>query len=143
MAFVMFNTALMLLFRKQIITFFTDDPWIVDMAIVLLWLNLILQPGKMLNMALGQSIVAVGDSRYMMKISIPSQWLVSVGLTYVLGIQLGWGLYGVYAGMILDEYIRGAALYLRWRHHRKRGLFADSGDRGAGALAARAGGVQV
>ncbi|MDG0808757.1 MATE family efflux transporter [Cohnella rhizosphaerae] len=143
MAFVLFNTALMLLFRKQIITFFTADPWIVDMAIVLLWLNLILQPGKMLNMALGQSIVAVGDSRYMMKISIPSQWLVSVGLAYLLGIRLGWGLYGVYAGMILDEYIRGAVLYLRWRHHRKRGLFADHGDLRAGALAPAKGGLQA
>jgi len=144
MAFVLFNTALMLVFRKQIITFFTGDAWIADMAIALLWLNLVLQPGKMLNMALGQSIVAVGDSRYMMKISIPSQWLVSVGLTYLLGIQLGWGLYGVYAGMILDEYIRGAVLYLRWRHHRRRGLFADhSGARSAGGRKATAGGLPV
>lgn len=143
MAFVMVNTGLMLVFRKQIITFFTGDPWIVDMAIALLWLNLVLQPGKMLNMALGQSIVAVGDSRYMMKISIPSQWLVSVGITYLLGIQLGWGLYGVYAGMILDEYIRGAVLYLRWRHHRRRGLFAERGACAAGGSAAAAGGLTV
>ncbi|MEK0316384.1 MATE family efflux transporter [Cohnella sp. 56] len=143
MAFVMVNTGLMLVFRKQIITFFTADPWIVDMAIALLWLNLVLQPGKMLNMALGQSIVAVGDSRYMMKISIPSQWLVSVGITYLLGIQLGWGLYGVYAGMILDEYIRGAVLYLRWRHHRRRGLFAERGQCAAGGPAAAASGLTV
>lgn len=142
MAFVLFNTAVMLLFRKQIITFFTGDPWIVDMAIALLWLNLVLQPGKMLNMALGQSIVAIGDSRYMMKISIPSQWLISVGLTYMLGIYWGWGLYGVYAGMILDEYIRGIVLYWRWRNHRKRGLFAESAGAGcSGGLQPAAPGV--
>ncbi|MBB6731139.1 MATE family efflux transporter [Cohnella zeiphila] len=122
---VLVNTGLILLFRRQVISFFTGDPWIVDMAISLLWLNLALQPGKMLNMAIGQSLNAIGDSRFMMSLSLPSQWIVSVGLSYTLGVRMGWGLYGVYAGMILDEWLRGVILLYRWRRHRRKGLFAS------------------
>ncbi|WP_373229056.1 MATE family efflux transporter [Cohnella sp.] len=124
MILVSVNTGLMLLFREQILTYFTGDPWIIDMAVTLLWLNLILQPGKMLNMALGQSINAIGDGRFSMLVSIPSMWVLSVGLTYALGLSLEWGLYGVYAGMIMDEYVRGVIMWLRWRRHRKVGIFA-------------------
>jgi putative MATE family efflux protein len=123
MILVSLNTGLMLLFREQILNYFTGDQWIIDMAVTLLWLNLILQPGKMLNMALGQSINAIGDGRFSMFVSLPSMWILAVGLTYVLGLSLEWGLYGVYAGMILDEYVRGIFMWLRWRRHRKVGVF--------------------
>jgi putative MATE family efflux protein len=123
---VTFNTGLMLLLREYILTYFTNDRWIIDMAVTLLWLNLILQPGKMLNMALGQSINAIGDSRFSMYVSLPSMWIIAVGLTYVLGLSMEWGLYGVYAGMILDEYTRGVIMWFRWRRHRKTGKFANA-----------------
>jgi Na+-driven multidrug efflux pump len=128
MALVSLNTALILIFRESIMNYVTDDRWIIDMAVTLLWLNLILQPGKMLNMALGQSLNAVGDTRFPMFVSLPSMWLIAVGSTYVLGLSLEWGLYGVYAGMILDEYVRGTVMWFRWRRHRKSGLFAAAFD---------------
>jgi Na+-driven multidrug efflux pump len=118
--------ALMLLLREYILTYFTHDRWIIDMAGTLLWLNLILQPGKMLNMALGQSINAIGDTRFPMYVSLPSMWIIAVGLTYVLGLSMEWRLYGVYAGMILDEYTRGVIMWFRWRRHRKTGKFANA-----------------
>ncbi len=125
MALVTVNTSIMLVFRESILNYFTDDPWIIDMAVTLLWLNLILQPGKMLNMALGQSINAVGDGRFSMMFSLPSMWIIAFGLSYVLGLSLEWGLYGVYVGMILDEYLRGVALWFRWRAHRKTGILSE------------------
>lgn len=136
---VTLNTALMLAFREQILTYLTDDHWIIDIAVTLLWLNLILQPGKMLNMAFQQSLNAIGDSRIGMYVSLPSMWIIAVGLTYVLGLSLEWGLYGVYASMILDEYFRGIILWFRWRSHRKTGKFTEAfrhpADKGAVAAA--------
>lgn len=122
---VLANTALLLLFRAQIISAFTSNSWIIDMAISLLWLNLALQPGKMLNMALGQSLSAIGDSRTVMSYSLPSMWIIAVGLSYVLAIPLHMGLYGIYIGMISDEYLRGALCLMRWRKHRKKLIFAS------------------
>ncbi|MFD0671587.1 MATE family efflux transporter [Cohnella sp. GCM10027633] len=125
MVLVTVNTGIMLLFRGPILNYFTDDAWIVDVAINLLWLNLILQPGKMLNMALGQSVNAIGDGRFAMMISLPSMWVIAFGLSYALGLSLEWGLYGVYVGMILDEYLRGVVMWFRWRAHRKTGKLSE------------------
>lgn len=122
---VTLNTGIMLVFRESILNYFTEDTWIIDTAIKLLWLNLILQPGKMLNMALGQSISAIGDARYSMFLSLPCMWILAFGLSYVLGLSMEWGLYGVYVGMILDEYTRGIVMWFRWRKHRKSGKLAE------------------
>lgn len=122
---VLANTALLLLFRHAVMRWFTADPWIVDTAVALLWLNLALQPGKMFNMALGQSLSAIGDSKFVMVTALASMWIVSVGLSYALGIHLQWGLYGIYAAMIADEYIRGIWSLVRWRHHRTKLTLAE------------------
>jgi Na+-driven multidrug efflux pump len=38
-----------------------------------------------------------------------------VGLSYVIGIPLGYGLVGMWIGFALDENIRGIILMRRWR----------------------------
>jgi Na+-driven multidrug efflux pump len=85
------------------------------MGLSLLALNLLLQPAKMVNMAVGNALTAVGDTRYVMITGLASMWVIAAGLSYFLGIQLGWGLYGIYAAMIADEAVRGALVVHRWR----------------------------
>ncbi|WP_127533019.1 MATE family efflux transporter [Paenibacillus kobensis] len=141
---VIVNTVLMLLFRHQLLSLFTDDQHIIDTAMTLLWLNLILQPGKMLNMALGQSLNAIGDSRNVMLYSLPIMWITAVGLSYVLAAPLGYGLLGIYAGMILDEYLRGAVSTYRWRlHRRKKFASAFDGSSKAGSDGSQASTVSI
>lgn len=43
------------------------------------------------------------------------QWSVAVGVSYVIGIPLGYGLVGMWVGFALDENIRGIILVRRWR----------------------------
>ena len=43
------------------------------------------------------------------------QWLVSVGLSYLLGIHWGYGLLGMWVSFMLDENIRGIIFIYRWR----------------------------
>jgi len=43
------------------------------------------------------------------------QWSIAVGLSYVIGIPLGYGLVGMWIGFAIDENIRGVILLLRWR----------------------------
>ncbi|MGO4547625.1 MATE family efflux transporter [Paenibacillus sp. 2TAB23] len=109
------NAFLIFLFGKQLLALFTDSKEIVALGVSLLGMNLLLQPGKMINMALGNALNAVGDTRYTMWTSVFSMWLVATALAYYVGIELGWGLIGIYACMILDEYIRGTLSLLRWR----------------------------
>lgn len=114
-AVVIVNALIIYVFGGHLLGFFTEDPEIIALGASLLGLNLLLQPGKMLNMGLGDTLNAVGDTRFVMKISLFSMWVVSVGVSYVLGVELGWGLTGIYLCMIADEYLRGVLCLLRWR----------------------------
>ncbi|CAM3486192.1 MULTISPECIES: MATE family efflux transporter [Paenibacillus] len=113
--YVIVNAFVLYVFGKQLLGLFTDDKTIIAIGASLLGMNLILQPGKMLNMALGNSLNAVGDTRFTMYISLGSMWIVATVLSYVLGIYMGWGLIGIYSCMIADEYLRGVLSYFRWR----------------------------
>jgi len=50
---------------------------------------------------------AVGDVRYTMTFSILSMWVARIGLGYILGIVLNFGVIGVWAGMYADWMFRG------------------------------------
>ncbi|MFC5447149.1 MATE family efflux transporter [Paenibacillus aestuarii] len=111
---VIVNTLLLFSFGRLILGAFTDNPHIIAVVIGILALDLILQPLKMWNMPLGNSLNAVGDTQYVMKVGIIVMWIVAVGGTYLLGIKSGWLLHGVYIAMIMDEGIRGFLVQRRW-----------------------------
>lgn len=103
-------------------------------GVSLLGLNLLLQPGKMLNMALQNALNAVGDTRFTMWISLGSLSVVAGGVSYLLGISLGWGLLGIYVAMIADEYIRGALSLIRWRGQKFLRKAEREGAEGSGPV---------
>ncbi|MHA0857476.1 MATE family efflux transporter [Paenibacillus sp. CMAA1364] len=117
------NTLLLVIFGKYILNWFTSDESIIATGVFLLVVNIVLQPGKMINMTLGNALNAVGQTRYVMITSVISMWIVSVGLAYLLGIVLEMGLFGVYIAMIADEYLRGILVALRWK--KRKGHMRD------------------
>ncbi|MEF2966185.1 MATE family efflux transporter [Paenibacillus sp. M1] len=112
---VLVNAFIIVLFGRNVLGLFTGDEDILALCGVLLWMNLMLQPGKMINMALGNSLNAVGDTRFTMNISLISMSIIATGCSYLLGVSLGYGIIAIYACMIADEYIRGIWSYFRWR----------------------------
>lgn len=112
---VVVNAFILVLFGPKLLGIFTQDAEILALCASLLWLNLLLQPGKMINMAIGNSLNAVGDTRYTMNISLIFMSIVATGGSYLFGISLGWGIIAIYASMIADEYIRGVLSYFRWK----------------------------
>lgn len=118
LALVQANALLLYGFGNEAIRLFTTDPDIAALGISLLAVNLLLQPAKMLNMAIVGALTAVGETRFIMIIGFVSMWGFAVGLSYYLGIHLGWGLFGIYTAMILDELFRGVLVLYRWRSRR-------------------------
>ncbi|SDS60418.1 putative efflux protein, MATE family [Paenibacillaceae bacterium GAS479] len=112
---VIANSLLIYFLGSQALGLFTSDPDILAICASLLGLNLLLQPGKMLNMTIADSLNAVGDTKFTMYVSTISMWGVSVGIAYYFSLGLGWGLTAIYCCMIADEYLRGIVCWLRWR----------------------------
>lgn len=126
------NVLLLFAIGRPLLGLFTSDAEIIGIGISLLALNLLLQPAKMLNMAMGNALNAVGDTRFTMTISIISMTLVGIGGSYLLGITAGWGLKGIYVSMISDEAIRGVLVLIRWR---KQKLLRKAAQEHGGAVA--------
>ena len=102
----------------MVLGWFTEDTEIIAIGVSLLALNVLLQPGKMVNMALNSALNAVGDTKFTMITSLLSMWIVATAASYLLSIHWGLGLLGIYICMITDEYIRGLCAFLRWRGQR-------------------------
>ncbi|MCM3781843.1 MATE family efflux transporter [Neobacillus mesonae] len=106
---------LLVLFREPFIKLFTTDPDIISMGASLILLSFLLEPGRNFNVILERALQASGDARAAMMVSVLVTWCFSVPLTYILGIHMGYGLYGIWVAFIADEWLRGILLMIRWK----------------------------
>lgn len=100
---------------KSILSAFTDNPDIIAMGIWVLVIDIFLEVGRTANIFAVGTLRATGDAVYPVIIGIIFQWSIAVGLSYFIGIPLGFGLVGMWVGFALDENIRGIILMRRWR----------------------------
>ncbi len=115
MALALAMTVLIVLVREPLLSLFSSDPEIIQMGAMLLLMGFLLEPGRCLNLVYGATLQAAGDARYLMLVSMLVIWMFSVPLYYILGIHFGWGLIGIWVAFIADEWVRGLALWARWR----------------------------
>ncbi|MEO6995293.1 MAG: MATE family efflux transporter, partial [Lacunisphaera sp.] len=97
---------------------FSHDPKIIAGGTLLLWMSVIYEPGRVFNIVIINSLRATGDARFPVQIAACSQWLFSVPLCWALGLELHWGLPGIWGAMMIEEWFRGIVMYRRWK---KRG----------------------
>jgi len=102
-------------FSEQLLGIFTDDRAIIEMGSKLLLIAVILEPGRVFNIVIINSLRAAGDARFPVIMGIISMWGIGVLLSYFLGVACGLGLIGVWIAFASDEWFRGIAMLLRWR----------------------------
>jgi Na+-driven multidrug efflux pump len=61
------------------------------------------------------SLRGAGDVVFPMGVSILSCWLMSVFFSYLLGVKMGFGLFGCWIAFGMDEAFRGVNYLIRWR----------------------------
>lgn len=103
------------LLGRTIMELLTANPAIVHMGVVILLLDIPLEFGRPVNILGGFMLRSASDANYVFIVGVTVMWSVSVGLSYLFGITLGWGLAGMWAAFILDENIRALLLGRRWR----------------------------
>lgn len=57
---------------------------------------------------------AAGDAKFTMVVSMVSMWASRVGMSYLLAIVFGWGIYGVWFGMYIDWIFRSICFITRF-----------------------------
>ncbi|KAB3539277.1 MATE family efflux transporter [Bacillus safensis] len=99
----------------HLLTFFTSNREIIQIAATLLLLTIILEPGRSFNMVIINSLRAAGDAKFPVYMAMISMWGIGLPIAYLLGIQLEMGLIGIWISFIVDEWVRGIFMYRRWR----------------------------
>jgi len=98
----------------RIATFFALGSEATEIAIILFKANTIV---SILfwssSFVLPNFLRAAGDAKFTMLVSIISMWLLRVGGSYILAMNFGWGVYGVWIGMFMDWVLRSIAF--AWR----------------------------
>ena len=102
------------LLRRQIMDLFTNDPAIIAMGAAVILSDFVLEAGRSRNLVLVNALRAAGDVRYPLYIGLFSMWFFSVGISFLLGILLNWGLVGIWIGLGLDECFRAVLMQIRW-----------------------------
>lgn len=107
--------ALAALLAQPLLRWFSSDGQIVASGTVLLWLTVLLEPGRTFNLVVINALRAAGDARFPVMAGALSMLLVLAGGSWLLGVVLGWGLPGVWLAYAADEWIRGLIMWRRWQ----------------------------
>lgn len=110
------------IFRYPVFSLFTANREILNIACTVLLVNFVREAGRSQNLIYVNALRAAGDVQFPFYFGLISMWGLSVGMSYILGISLGWGLTGVWLALGLDECFRAVGMYVRWK--RKFGKLA-------------------
>ncbi|MES2375649.1 MAG: MATE family efflux transporter [Bacteroidota bacterium] len=118
-------TALIFTFGNHLLPWiYTSDRSVIPIAAQLLILAAVFQLFD------GAQVVGLGILRGMGDVNIPTvitflaYWIVGLPVGYVLGINLNWGINGVWYGLVLGLAVSAVLLYIRFKiiskHHRDK-----------------------
>ncbi len=96
------------------LTLFTQDAQIVASATTLLWLTVLLEPGRTCNVVIINALRATGDARFPVAAGAASMLFVMAGGSWLLGVHFKLGLVGVWIAYAADEWLRGLTMAARW-----------------------------
>lgn len=98
----------------SIFSFLTSNENIIKVGVVILWIDVILEFGRSVNIFAVNALRSAGDIYYPVLVGLVVMWGVSVVCSYIFGITLGWGLIGMWFAFLLDENIRAVLFIRRW-----------------------------
>ncbi|HFQ5121389.1 TPA: MATE family efflux transporter [Vibrio vulnificus] len=101
--------------RDAILTLFTQQPEILLLAGSLVMGSIVLEAGRVFNLIFISALKGAGDIKFPVQMGILSMWGLGVVFSYLLGIHWGYGVFGAWMAIALDEWFRGLIMARRWR----------------------------
>lgn len=103
---------------RPLFSLFTHNPEIISSGALLLGVTILIEPGRVFNIVVINSLRATGDARFPVQIGAVCMWCIWVPLAWLLGLKFHFGLVGIYVSMMCDEWLRGVLMYRRWKSRR-------------------------
>lgn len=107
--------ALLALTSPLFMNIFTDNPDMVTLVQKLLFIDIILEIGRVSNLVYGQALKTSGDAIFPTVLGAIFMYICAVGGTYFFGISQGLLVIGAYIGLTCDECVRAIGMFLRFR----------------------------
>ena len=108
-------TVILAVFARPLFGLFSSDPQVIALGQQVFLVEILLELGRCFNIVLVRNLQATGDVAFPVGIGICSQWIIGVGIAYLLGIHWGLGLVGIWIAFMLDENLRAAIFVVRWK----------------------------
>lgn len=106
---------LMALVGHLLFHIFTNDAAVIHMGTQLLYICVLLEPGRTFNLVIIQSLRAAGDVRFPVLMGILFPIAMGIPLSYFLGVHEHMGLSGVWWTICIDEWCRALIMSARWK----------------------------
>ncbi|WP_099611267.1 MATE family efflux transporter [Vibrio fujianensis] len=107
--------SLIYFFRDSILTLFTQNPEVLRLTGALVMGSILLEAGRVFNLIFISALKGAGDIQFPVQMGILSMWGLGVVFSYLLGIHWGYGVFGAWMAIALDEWVRGIIMGIRWR----------------------------
>jgi len=95
--------------------FLSDNQEIINLVKTLLFVDILLEVGRVTNLVYGGALKTSGDVYFPLYCAIIVMFTFAVGGSYLLGVRMDMLVIGAYIAMALDEFVRGICVMIRWR----------------------------
>lgn len=113
--YITFGISLVLaIFSRQVMQLLTDNETIISISVAILWIDVILEIGRPINIFAVNALQSAGDVNYPFYVGLIFMWSIAVVGAYFFGITLGFGILGMWWMFCLDENVRGVVFMRRW-----------------------------
>ncbi len=92
----------------------TENQTIISLCLSILWIDILLEIGRAINILGGRMLGAAGNPEYPFIVGVIFMWSIATLGSYIFGIWLGYGLIGMWVCFLLDECIRGIFIWKHW-----------------------------
>ncbi len=105
------------LFPRQIIGMFTNDTSVLSVGVSLLYVAAFFQLFDGLQVVTTGVLRGIGDTRTPMVVALFGYWVLGLPTGYVLCFTLGYGVAGLWVGMLVGLFVVGVVLLGVWIRH--------------------------
>ena len=99
---------------REILSLLTENPEIIAIGSTLLWIDVLVEIGRPVNIFATNALRATGDVNYPFYVGLVVMWTLQVLGGYLTGIYFGLGIYALWCMIASDEITRGIIFTRRW-----------------------------